>query len=138
MKKFFFVFRTGALIMFSIILWLEIYLLFTNFHAIRKLSLMFVIVFLIVFALPKKLSWIVGLYLFSWGLYNALFVNIWAAEPTIPQFTSPLFYLIPNEFRHGIPVRVLRCLPDLFYLMALAIFLTTPARQFYAISRSAK
>ncbi|HEY9258471.1 hypothetical protein [Chitinophaga sp.] len=91
------------------------------------------VILLIALVLLKRgwIYWWLGLFLVSYGLYNFLFIRIWAAEPTAMEFTSSLNYFLFGRRTGNYVHHIIVLIPFVFYLVSLILLLTKAGRKYY-------
>lgn len=133
MKELGYIIKWTSILLLIILLVVDVYIRITNATTLRTYSIVLLLALIIVLLYPCKLSWSIGILLFLYGIYNVVFVGIKSSEPTIMQFTAPLFFFIPENFHRNIFVRILNVIPDFFYLIGFIVFLTRSVRQYYKV-----
>jgi hypothetical protein len=98
------------------------------------MSIVILSTLILVFIFKKRISWIIAIGLFTYGVYYFLFISIHKSEPGALEFTSALNTFIFGGYT-GNPLRhVIRLIPFLFYVISLMAFLTKPVRKYYHIT----
>lgn len=132
MKKWFIYIKLSGLLLLFVSLFVNVYLWLQNVY-ILKLRIALLITLIIILLTKTKFSWIAGLFLFSYGIYDGLFVSIITATPTVMQFTSVTSWFISNAEKNKLIFRILYNASDYFYLIFFILFLTKPAMKYYNI-----
>lgn len=81
----------------------------------------------------SKWTFILGIILCVFGLYNLLFVSVTTAEPTFMQFTSPLAYLFFGTKTSSWLHHPIVLIPLFFYFFYLVFLLSKKGRIYYGL-----
>jgi hypothetical protein len=114
----------GLLLLF-VCLFVNIYLWMQDVFTLKP-GIVLLITLIIILLTRTKLSWIAGLVLFAFGIYDSIFISIYSAMPTAMQFTSVTTWFVSDEEKNKLIFRILYSASDYFYLIFLILFLTKP------------
>jgi hypothetical protein len=81
----------------------------------------------------SKWTFIPGIILCVYGLYNLLLMSVIAAEPTFMQFTSPLIYLFFGTKTGSWLHHTIALVPLFFYFFYLLFLLSKKGRIYYGV-----
>jgi hypothetical protein len=87
--------------------------------------------FIVVLLRPSKVTWFIGMALFSYGLYYYLFMAVSMSSTGVMEFTYTLERLLFADKKGSFSRIILSNTPFLFYLGATIAFLTKPVRRQY-------
>jgi hypothetical protein len=130
MKKWFTYIKLSGLLLLFVSLFVNVYLWMQDVYTI-KFRIALLITLIIILVTRTKLSWITGLVLFFYGLYDSIFISIYSAMPTAMQFTSVTAWFVSDEEKNKLIFRILYNLSDYFYLIFFILFLTKPVMKYY-------
>lgn len=84
----------------------------------------------------NKWTYLLALLVCVYGLYNLLFICVYAAEPTAMQFTTPVISLFRGDERAPVIwlCYILRLIPLGFYFFYLLFLITGYGRRYYGIN----
>lgn len=132
MKKWFiYIIYFGLLLLFVSLL-VNLYLWMHNVY-IQKFRILLLLVLIFILLRRNKFSWIAGVILFFYGIYDLLFVSFFATMPTVMQFTSVTGEFVSNDEKNKLVFRILYNASDHFYFIFFALFLTKPVMKYYHI-----
>lgn len=132
MKKWFIYIKLLALLLLFISLLVNIYLWMQDVYILKlRIALLTTLIFILL--TRTKYSWLAGVFLFSIGIYDMIFVSIQTARPTVMQFTSVTGSFISNAEKNKLIFRILYNASDYFYLIFFVLFLTKPVMKYYHI-----
>jgi len=101
---------------------------------LHKMSIAVLLTLILVFIYKKRISWIIAVSLFTYGIYHFLFISAHKSEPGALAFTSTLNTFIFGGYT-GNPLRhIIHLFPFAFYAISLIAFLTKPVRKQYHIT----
>ena len=118
----------------SIIIFSKVYLRIMGIQSLGgmlSVLLLFFLIFVVIYI--KKVTWYLALIVFLYGMYELLFVSIYAAEPTKMQFTYPLIYFLYGNYSRGFFTGALNTMPLFFYSGVLIVLLLRPVRKYYHV-----
>ena len=116
------------LILFNIVLTI---IAGATFH---KMSIAVLLTLIMIFIYKKRISWMIAVCLFTYGIFYFLFSSIYKSAPGAIEFTSTLNIFLFGGYT-GNPLRyVIYLFPFLFYAVSLIVFLTKPVRKHYHIT----
>ena len=130
MKKWFIYIKLLGLLFVFVSLFVNIYLWIQDVYTL-KLRIVLLITLIIILLTRTKLSWMAGIVLFFFGIYDSLFISIKTAMPTAMEFTSVINSFISNEEKNKLIFRILYHATDYFYLILFILFLTKPVMKYY-------
>ena len=116
------------LILFNIVLTI---IAGATFH---KMSIAVLLTLIMIFIYKKRISWMIAVCLFIYGIFYFLFISTYKSAPGALEFTSTLNTFLFGGYT-GNPLRyVIYLFPFLFYAVSLIVFLTKPVRKQYHIT----
>ena len=116
-------------------LWFDI----SELHKFRPFSLLLPATFIFITYYRTKVTWILALTLFLYGIYYYFFKRIWVAYPGALEFTLPVNELLYRDKEglstgHSLQFYLL-LFPLVFYFVSIIVFLLNPIRkQYWAIN----
>ncbi len=119
-------------IFFLILLCLRIYSNIAFDISLAKREIFVMLLLCIIFFYNNRVTWILGVSLFAYGIYS-IYVDSYAARTsTTMLFTVAIDYAFPNLCsKNGIIEKGLRLIPNFFYIIAFISFFFKPVRQYY-------
>ena len=101
---------------------------------LHKMSIAVLLTLIIIFIHKKRVSWMIAVCLFTYGIFYFLFSSIYKSASGAIEFTSTLNTFLfggytGNPWRH-----VIHLFPFVFYAVSLIVFLTKPVRKHYNIT----
>lgn len=112
-------------------LWFDI----SELHKFRPFSLLLPATFIFITYYRTKITWILAMTLFLYGIYYYFFRRVWVAYPGAFEFTLPINELLYRDkygLSTGHPVQFyLRSFPLAFYFVSTIVFLLNPIRKQY-------
>jgi hypothetical protein len=97
----------------------------------HKMSIAVLLTLILVLIYKKKVAWITGVCLFTYGVYYFLFISVHKSEPGALEFTATLNTFLFGGYT-GNPLRhIIHLLPFVFYTVSLIVFLTKSVRKDY-------
>ncbi len=101
---------------------------------LHMMSMAVLLTLIMVFIFKKRVSWIIAVCLFTYGIFYFLFSSIYKSPPGALEFTSTLNTFLFGGYS-GNPLRyVIHLFPFVFYTVSLIVFLTKPVRKQYNIT----
>jgi hypothetical protein len=101
---------------------------------LHKMSIVVLLTLIMIFIFKKRISWMIAVCLFTYGIFYFLFISIYKSAPGVLEFTSTLNTFLFGGYT-GNPLRhILHLFPFLFYTVSLIVFLTKPVRKHYNIT----
>jgi hypothetical protein len=127
--------KVSFTVIFLFFIIIRIWFDLSEFGRLRPFTLLLPLTFIFITYYQKKISWLLAMILFVYGLYYYFFKRIWVAYPGAFEFTQPLNELMYGD-KHGYTTghlfqRYLTLFPLLFYVVTIITFLTTPIRKLY-------
>lgn len=119
-------------IFFLVLLCLRIYSNAINPSYLAKREILVLLLLCLIFLFNNKITWCIGISLFTYGLYTIFGRDSASWTPTTMFFTEPIIYAFLNpcgKFR--IFERVVRLIPMFFYIIAFISFFIKPVRRNY-------
>lgn len=124
-----------VVLLFSLLLIIRLYLDTLSHSSIRLTNLLLPLTFISIFMFKSKISWILGVLTFTFGLYYYMVARFYAAYPGIFEFTLPLTELLfgnGHGFKTGHPFEhFISVFPFMFYMLAIILFMTKRVRELY-------
>ena len=99
----------------------------------NKMSVVVLLTLVLVLTYKKRICWIIGVCLFSYGVYYFLFIDAYKSSPGALEFTSTLETFLFGGYTGNPLRRIIHFFPLGFYAVALVTFLTTAVRKQYHI-----
>lgn len=120
-------------IFFLILLCLRIYSNIAFDISLAKREIFVMLLLCIIFFYNNRVTWILGISLFAYGIYSIYVDSYVARTSTTMLFTVAIDYAFPNLCsKNGIVERYRTfIIPSLFYIIAFISFLMKPVRRYY-------
>ena len=103
--------------------------------SLQPSALLLPVTFIFITYYRTKMSWLLAIVLFLYGIYYYFFKRILVAYPGAFEFTLPLNELLYGDkhgYTSGHPLqRYLTLFPLLFYVVSLVVFFVNPVRKQY-------
>ena len=91
---------------------------------------------IIVFHFRTKWSWLIALWICLYGVYNVIFIGIYAAEPTSMQFSTVVLRYLFQGSMNTLGATIIFWLPLVFYALILIYLLFGSTRNFYLLENN--
>jgi hypothetical protein len=102
--------------------------------SLHKMSTLILLLLVLVLIYKKRTWWIIGICIFTYGIFDFLFTSFYQSGAGALEFTSTLNTFIFGGYT-GNPLRhIIHLFPFAFYTVSLIVFLTKPVRRQYHIT----
>jgi hypothetical protein len=127
--------RTILVLLFILLIIADIYGIAQYHVAFARRSIYLLILLIGLLCIPKRASWVIIILLSIYGIYNLIFVNFYAAEPTYMDITATLEYILRAHNFNSLLRGIVTGLPFYFYVFIFIILITNAGRRFFGISK---
>lgn len=88
---------------------------------------------IVVFHFRTKWSWLIAFSMCLYGVYNVIFIGIYAAEPTSMQFSTVVLRYLFRASVGTLGATIIFWLPLFFYSLTVVYLLLASTRNFYLL-----
>jgi hypothetical protein len=130
------VIRLGLIVLFISLIILEICLSVCHHQlvssGVRRILILSLLITIIIYR--TRISWLLGIFLFSYSIYYFFFMAVYASVPSAIEFTYSLNRILFGNYTGNRVRAYIDLFPFIFYLLALIVFLLKPTRIYYNVA----
>lgn len=119
----------SLILLFTSLILIRVYVRITQQAPFGINAVLFLFILITIFWYKNKFTWTLGIILWGYGIYHYFFIEIFAAEPTIMQFTNPLNKLLDGSLW----LQLIHIIPFSLYILGFVFFPTKYFRKIYNV-----